>query len=110
MIDPPISTKRTVLLCVLTAIVSSVVTTFVLGIYGMTIGAPKPTNSRVAFSELLEGVEQGRVEEIRVRGRLYTFRIGSAMRETLGPITSEKELRELRPSKLGASPPKVIVE
>jgi len=69
---------------------------------------------RVAFSEFLADVEAGRVEDVRVEGRVATFRLRRDQRtivlQTVGPFDDRDQVRALRPDDPGAPAPKVTFE
>ena len=71
----------------------------------------------VAFSDFVNEVHQGRVEEIRIKDREYTYRIkgadptkGGGTKEAVGPIPDEKLLETLKPEAKDAPAPKVFFE
>jgi hypothetical protein len=79
-------------------------------------GFRRPTSAEkvpVSFTEFLFLVESGRVAEIRVDGREYTFVVVDGARRTtrttFGPATTFQEMQSVRPTDPGLAPPKVIV-
>lgn len=91
--------------------VASFILTFALYIFTdiVTDAIAKPAKLRTAFSEFVHEVEMGRVEEIRVNGRRYTYGVrGSREHETLGPAMTEAEIATLRPTDATLPAPKVI--
>jgi hypothetical protein len=68
----------------------------------------------VAFTEFLADVDQGRVEEIHVVGRVATFRVrwdGKLVtRETIGPLEDREATLNLRPADRAAPAPRITVE
>ena len=81
---------------------------------------PQQTKQPVAFSEFLNDVHAGHVDEIKIKDRDYTFRIKTTgpdgakgavtMREAVGPIADEKLLDDLRPDDKTQAAPKVYFE
>src|SRR5438477_5536945 len=86
--------------------------------------SPAQQKQPVAFSEFLNEVHAGHVDEIKIKDREYTYRLRttgpdgakttSPMKETIGPIPDEKLLDDLKPEvKEGqppAAPPKIQFE
>ena len=71
----------------------------------------------VAFSDFVNEVHAGRVDEIRIKDREYTYRIkgadptkGGGTKEAVGPLPDEKLLETLRPDAKDAPAPKVFFE
>jgi hypothetical protein len=79
------------------------------GFRSPTVGGRVP----MAFSEFLYLVDSGRVDEIRVAGREYTFVVVDGARRstktTIGPATTLEEMQAVRPADPGAAPPKLTV-
>src|SRR6185437_14705302 len=82
--------------------------------------SPAQQKQPVPFSEFLNEVHAGHVEEIRIKDREYTFRLRttgpdgakgtSPQKETIGPVADEKLLDELKPENKDVAPPKVTFE
>jgi hypothetical protein len=89
-----------------------------LATFAVLAGALAPSKgeqrTRVAFSEFLLEVESGRVQEIRVKGRVATFRVTadghSVERETVGPLEDKEATLNLRPTDPAAPSPKITWE
>ncbi|AKV00831.1 Cell division protein FtsH [Labilithrix luteola] len=71
----------------------------------------------VAFSDFVNEVHAGRVDEIRIKDREYTYRIkgadptkGGGTKEAVGPLPDEKLLETLKPTDPAAQTPKVFFE
>src|SRR3954453_9346496 len=71
----------------------------------------------VAFSDFVNEVHAGRVDEIRIKDREYTYRIkgadptkGGGTKEAVGPLPDEKLLETLRPDAKEANAPKIFFE
>ena len=71
----------------------------------------------VAFSEFVNEVHSGRVDEIHIKDREYTYRIkgaeptkGGGTKEAVGPVPDEKLLETLRPDAKDAPAPKIFFE
>jgi hypothetical protein len=102
------SAAKTILFCVASAAVASVATVGVFVLYAtITDAGKKPAHSRVAFSEFLLDVEAGRVDQLAVSGRIYTFRAGSRVQETVGPKVDASELASLHSSNPALPAPKI---
>ena len=81
---------------------------------------PSQSKQPVAFSDFLNQVHQGQVEDIRIKDREYTFRVkaagpdaakgGGTLRETVGPLADEKLLDDLRPDDKTQPAPKVTFD
>ncbi len=81
---------------------------------------PQQTKQPVAFSEFLNDVHAGHVDEIKIKDRDYTFRLKTTgpdgakgavtNREAVGPIADEKLLDDLRPDDKTQAAPKVYFE
>jgi hypothetical protein len=95
---------RTLLSCIGVSIASVVATVALFFVYATVHDAGRREGkTRVPFSDLVTEVELGRVDEIRVDGRVYTYRIHggegrNATKETLGPKADMTALRTLRPT------------
>jgi len=79
--------------------------------------SPSDRKQQVAFSDFLNEVHQGRVEDIRIKDREYVFRTHAAdgskatmQKESIGPIADEKLLETLKPDKEDAPRPKITFE
>ena len=71
----------------------------------------------VAFSDFVNEVHAGRVDEIRIKDREYNYRLKGAdptksggTKEAVGPLPDEKLLETLRPDDKAAPTPKVFFE
>jgi cell division protease FtsH len=81
---------------------------------------PQQPRTSVAFSEFLNEVHAGHVEDIRIKDREYTYHVkatgpdgakGAAPgRETIGPLADEKLLDDLRPEDKQLPAPKITFE
>ncbi|HEY8076101.1 MAG TPA: ATP-dependent zinc metalloprotease FtsH [Labilithrix sp.] len=81
---------------------------------------PAERKQPVAFSDFVGEVHQGRVEDIHIKDREYTYRLkgadptkGGGQKEAIGPIADEKLLESLKPDPnlaKDAQPPKVYFE
>ncbi|MFO0677592.1 MAG: ATP-dependent zinc metalloprotease FtsH [Polyangiaceae bacterium] len=78
---------------------------------------PSERRQTVAFSEFLNDVHSGAVEDIRIKDRDYTFRVknpdGSKttiQKETVGPMADEGLLATLKPDAKEAAPPKITFD
>ncbi len=78
-----------------------------------------PTERKVpvAFSDFVTEVHAGRVEEIRIKDRDYTYRVKGAdaakpggTKEATGPLADEGLLQTLKPTDPAAEAPKVFFE
>jgi len=84
--------------------------------------APADRRTAVAYSDFLEEVHAGHVDEIRVRGREIDYRLrpradmpsnasgSSLQRETIGPVPDQAFLDSLKPTDPNAQPPKIHFE
>src|SRR3954462_15391609 len=71
----------------------------------------------VAFSDFVNEVHAGRVDEIRIKDREYTYRLkgadpgkGGGTKEAVGPLADEKLVDNLKPTDPATQPPKVFFE
>jgi hypothetical protein len=106
---------RTFLVCAGIWFASTVVTTASWVGYAVVHDAmTRPAHTRVAFSDLLAAIDMGLVEEIRIEGPLYVFRIRTpdggrvATEEAIGPEANEAQINVLRPRDPQLPPPKVV--
>src|SRR5262245_54367388 len=79
--------------------------------------SPAERKQPVAFSEFLNEVHAGRVDEIKIKDREYTFRVHAAdgakttvQKEAIGPVADEKLLETLKPENKEAPSPKIYFE
>ena len=105
---------KTALQCVGVAIASVILTAVVLFAIGLARDAKRaPAHPRVAFSDLLAEIDHGRVDDVRIEGRVYTYRIKGApepsAHEAIGPTGDESVVRALRPSDPSLPAPKVTL-
>jgi len=104
---------RTFLSCVGVSIASVIATVAFFLLYATVHDAGRGDGkTRVAFSEFLAEVESGRVDEIHVVGRIYTYRerggeSRNATRETVGPKADMPALKTLRPIDPSLPPPNI---
>jgi hypothetical protein len=101
---------RTALLCIGVALASVVGTVVVFVVFVTLLDAQADRKIRVPFSELLQKVEEARVEEISVQGQIYTFKADGSRgtTETVGPAVGMAELLTLRPSNPTLPAPRVV--
>ncbi len=78
---------------------------------------PSERRSAAAFSEFLNEVHAGHVEEIRIKDREYSYRVkgtdgskATTQREAIGPIADEALLSQLKPEDKTKEAPKVTFE
>jgi cell division protease FtsH len=78
---------------------------------------PSERRSQAAFSEFLNEVHSGHVEEIRIKDREYNYRVKSTdgskattQREAIGPLADEALLAQLKPEDKTKEAPKVTFE
>ncbi len=78
---------------------------------------PSERRSAAAFSEFLNEVHAGHVEEIRIKDREYSYRVkgtdgskATTQREAIGPIADEALLGQLKPEDKTKEAPKVTFE
>ncbi len=81
---------------------------------------PVPPKVPVAFTEFMNAVHAGQVEEIHIRDREYSFRVkstdakgGTSTRETVGPVPDEQLREKFLLDEKGqplAQPPKIVYE
>jgi cell division protease FtsH len=78
---------------------------------------PPERRQAVAFSEFVTEVQAGRVDEIRIKDREYTFRVhaadgakSTAQKEAVGPVADEALLATLKPTNKEAPVPKIYFE
>jgi len=71
----------------------------------------------VAFSDFVTEVKQGKVDEIKIKDREYTYRVRGAdqaksggWKEAVGPVADEKLMETLKPEDPKVQPPKVFFE
>ncbi|MDF2696577.1 MAG: Cell division protein FtsH, partial [Labilithrix sp.] len=71
----------------------------------------------VAFSDFVTEVKQGKVDEIKIKEREYSYRVrgadqakGGGWKEAVGPTADEKLIETLKPEDPKAAPPKVFFE
>ncbi|MEO7112676.1 MAG: hypothetical protein ABI183_19675 [Polyangiaceae bacterium] len=99
---------KTTLFCIAAAIAGCVAAFGVFVLYAtITDTAKKPAHRRVAFSEFLSEVEAGSVDQLAVSGRIYTFRAGSRVQETVGPKVDASELASIHSSNPALPAPKI---
>jgi cell division protease FtsH len=81
--------------------------------------SPSDRKQPVAFSEFVNEVHAGHVDEIRIKDREYNFRVHAAdgankgaavQKEAVGPVADEKLLETLRPDVKESPVPKVYFE
>lgn len=103
----------TLLLCAVSSIASIALTLFVVFV---VLEPSAPAAPRVAFSDFLDEVHAGRVEEIHVHDRVYRYRIAQAdptlhaTKETIGPQATIEEVRVLRPTNPDLPAPKIAFD
>jgi hypothetical protein len=107
------ATLKTVLLCVFVWLASAFLTAAAFVTVSSLPGSER--RQQVAFSEFLAEVDQGKVDEIRVSGRVATFRRvedGKHSREleTVGPLDDRAQVLALRPSRPDSPAPKITFE
>ena len=78
---------------------------------------PSERRSAAAFSEFLNEVHAGHVEEIRIKDREYSYRVkgtdgskATTQREAIGPLADEALLAQLKPEDKTKEAPKVTFE
>jgi len=78
---------------------------------------PQERTTQVAFSEFVTEVQAGKVDEIRIKDREYTFRVhaaegtkASSLKVAIGPIADEDLLATLKPVNKEAAQPKIFFE
>ena len=71
----------------------------------------------VAFSDFVAEVQQGKVDEIKIKDREYTYRIrgadpskGGNVKEAVGPLADEALLATLKPEQKDQPAPKIFFE
>lgn len=74
----------------------------------------------VAFSDFVTEVKQGKVDEIKIKDREYSYRVRGAdqgqrdktggWKEAVGPVADEKLISTLTPEDPKAAPPKIFFE
>ncbi|MBX3202209.1 MAG: ATP-dependent zinc metalloprotease FtsH [Labilithrix sp.] len=71
----------------------------------------------VAFSDFVTEVKDGKVDEIKIKDREYTYRVrgadqakGGGWKEAVGPVADEKLVENLKPTDPKTTPPKVFFE
>ncbi len=79
--------------------------------------SPSDRKQPVAFSEFLDEVHAGRVEEISIKEREYAFRVhagegnkATVQKETVGPVADERLLTSLKPDNKEAKAPRIKFE
>ena len=79
--------------------------------------SPADRKPPVAFSEFVTDVHAGRVDEITIKDREYSFRVHTAdgskqtvQKETIGPTADEQLLQTLKPDNKDAPKPKIKFE
>ncbi|MEI7894130.1 MAG: ATP-dependent zinc metalloprotease FtsH [Myxococcales bacterium] len=79
--------------------------------------SPSDRKQPVAFSEFLDEVHAGRVEEISIKEREYAFRVhagegskATVQKETVGPVADEHLLTSLKPDNKEAKAPRIKFE
>ncbi len=79
--------------------------------------SPTQHTTPVAFSEFVNEVHAGHVDEIRIKDRDYSFRVhtgdgskGTIQKESVGPLADEALLASLKPDSKEAPLPKVFFE
>ena len=79
--------------------------------------SPTDRKTPVAFSEFLNDVHAGKVDEIKIKDREYMFKLHGAegnkpgaQKETIGPIADEQLLATLKPDDKSAPAPKISFE
>jgi cell division protease FtsH len=78
---------------------------------------PAERKQPVAFSDFVSEVHAGRVDEIKIKDREYTYRLkgadpqkGGGTKEAIGPLADEALLQNLKPDAKDAQPPKIYFE
>jgi ATP-dependent Zn protease len=76
---------------------------------------PTTRHVPVAYSDFLDEVHAGRVEEIRIRDREITFRSREAsgrvvVKETIGPVPDQALIASLKPDDSSKALPKIYFE
>ncbi|HWL88650.1 MAG TPA: ATP-dependent zinc metalloprotease FtsH, partial [Polyangiaceae bacterium] len=79
--------------------------------------SPTDRKQPVAFSEFLNEVHAGHVDDIKIKEREYVFRVhtgdaskGAVTKETVGPLADEALLSTLKPESKEAPAPKIAFE
>ncbi|MBL8613252.1 MAG: ATP-dependent zinc metalloprotease FtsH [Myxococcales bacterium] len=79
--------------------------------------SPTDRKTPVAFSEFLNDVHAGKVDDIKIKDREYVFHLHGAepnkpgaQKETIGPIADEQLLATLKPDDKQAAAPKITFE
>jgi cell division protease FtsH len=77
---------------------------------------PQERKVPVAFSDFVAEVQAGRVDEIKIKDREYTYRLKGAdpqkagTKEATGPLADEALLATLKPENKDIAPPKIFFE
>jgi hypothetical protein len=84
-------------------------------VWSVVLAPREPEIPIVAFGDFLADVERGEVDDVHVKGRLYTyaFRLGDGRRMTkhaTGPEPTLALVRSLRPKDSANRPPKVFFD
>jgi len=79
--------------------------------------SPADRKQPVAFSEFVNEVHAGHVDEVKIKDREYTFRVhsgdpskGAVSKEAIGPLADEALLATLKPESKDAPAPKIYFE
>ncbi len=82
--------------------------------------SPQPSKTPVAFSEFLNEVHAGHVDQITIKEREYTYTVKAtgpdgakgtpSQRETIGPVADEKLLDDLHPDDKNLPAPRIRFE
>jgi hypothetical protein len=104
---------RTVLLCLASALISSVATCGTFAIEATVHDAKtRSHNPRVAFTELLDDMDGGFVSEIRIQGNVYSYIVtrSPSVRalEAVGPKADADSVTALRPTNPALAAPKIV--
>jgi cell division protease FtsH len=78
---------------------------------------PPDKKTPVAFSDFVTEVKDGKVDEIKIKDREYSYRVrgadpakGGAWKEAVGPVADEKLVETLKPTEGKGLPPKIYFE
>jgi len=79
--------------------------------------SPADKKQPVAFSEFVNEVHAGHVDEVKIKDREYTFRVhtgdaskSTVTKEAVGPLADEALLSTLKPDSKDAPPPRIFFE
>ena len=77
--------------------------------------SPPDSKAPVAFSDFVDEVHAGRVDEIKIHDREFTFRTHdssgrSIVKEAVGPIPDPALIASLKPDDPKTPPPKIYVD